>query len=153
MDLEPRLRAVPRCHPDRGPVSRQGTPQRCWEGIWGPTSDLGRQWGKLRHDELDAGSIDAILEALAVHDRFNDEARKCVGYIETNRFRMRYPEFQAAGLCTSTGVVEAGCGVAIGIRLKRSGMLWTVRGANAIIALRCAILSGRFEDFWARRAA
>jgi hypothetical protein len=31
-------------------------------------------------------------------------------------------------------------------------MHWTVAGADAIIALRCAILSGRFEDFWERRA-
>ena len=54
-----------------------------------------------------------------------------------NRERMRYPEFRAAGLCTSTGVVEAGCKVAIGTRCKRAGMHWTVAGANAIIALRC----------------
>lgn len=27
---------------------------------------------------------------------------------------MRYPEFRAAGLCVSSGVVEAGCKVAIG---------------------------------------
>jgi hypothetical protein len=27
-----------------------------------------------------------------------------------------------------------------------------VRGSNAIIALRCYKLSGRFEDFWERRA-
>ena len=31
-------------------------------------------------------------------------------------------------------------------------MHWTVAGANAIIALRCCKLSGRFEDFWERRA-
>jgi hypothetical protein len=49
-------------------------------------------------------------------------------------------------------VVEAGCKVAIGTRLKRAGMHWTLRGANAIIALRCCKLSGRFEDFWERRA-
>jgi hypothetical protein len=30
---------------------------------------------------------------------------------------------------------------------------WTVAGADAIIALRCCKLSGRFEDFWERRAA
>jgi len=30
-------------------------------------------------------------------------------------------------------------------------MHWSVRGANAIIALRSCILSGRFEDFWASR--
>ena len=55
------------------------------------------------------------------------------------------------GLCISSGVVEAGC-KQIGARLKRAGMRWTVAGANAIIALRCCILSGRFEDFWERRA-
>lgn len=59
-----------------------------------------------------------------------------------------YPAFRAAGLCTSTGVVEAGCKVAIGTRCKRVGMHWTVAGADAIIiALRCCKLSGRFEDF------
>ena len=37
----------------------------------------------------------------------------------------------------SEGVIEAGCKTVIGSRLKQSGMFWTVRGANAIIALRC----------------
>jgi len=44
-----------------------------------------------------------------IHADSCDEARKCVGYIEDNRQRMRYPEFRALGLCTSSGVVEAGC--------------------------------------------
>jgi len=29
-------------------------------------------------------------------------------------------------------------------------MFWTVRGANAIITLRCQ-LNGRFEDYWEAR--
>lgn len=120
--------------------------------IWGPTSELGEQWAAARHTELDAGNIAAILQALKVHASVCAEARKCVGYVERNRERMRYPEFEAQGLCTSTGVVESGCNVAIGHRLKRSAMHWGVRGANAIIALRCNQLSGRFEDFWERRA-
>jgi hypothetical protein len=45
-------------------------------------------------------------------------------------------------------VIEAGCKTAIGSRLKQSGMFWTVRGANAIIALRCCHFNGRFEDYW-----
>jgi hypothetical protein len=49
-------------------------------------------------------------------------------------------------------VLEAGCKVAIGTRLKRARMHWTVSAANAIIALRCAKLSGRFEDLWERRS-
>ena len=54
--------------------------------------------------------------------------------------------------CAPTGVFEAGCKVAIGTRCKRAGMHWTVAGADAIIALRCCKLSGRFEDFWERRS-
>jgi hypothetical protein len=66
---------------------------------------------------------------------------------------MRYPLFHAQGLCTSTGVVEAGCKLIVGTRLKRAGMRWTLAGADAIIALRACKLSGRFEDFWQRRSA
>ena len=38
------------------------------------------------------------------------------------------------------------CKHAVGARLKRAGMHWSVNGANAILALRCCILSGRFES-------
>ncbi|MGH7318819.1 MAG: UPF0236 family transposase-like protein, partial [Candidatus Rokuibacteriota bacterium] len=122
------------------------------KAIYGAASDLGREWSTQRHDELDAGDLDTLLQAVRTHASANDEARKCAEYVERNRERMRYPEFRAAGLCTSTGVVEAGCKVAIGTRCKRAGMHWTVVGVDAIIALRCAQLSGRFEDFWERRA-
>jgi len=122
------------------------------KSIYGAGSDLAQQWGHERHDELDAGDIDAILNALRLHSPKDDEARKCIDYVERNRERMRYPKFRAAGLCTSTGVVEAGCKVAIGTRCKRAGMHWTVAGVDAIIALRCCKLSGRFEGFWERRA-
>ena len=122
------------------------------KSIYGATSDLAREWARERHDQLDAGEIEALLLALRTHAQANEEARKCVDYIEDNRQRIRYPEFRAAGLCTSTGVVEAGCKVAVGTRCKRTGMHWTVAGVDAIIALRCCKLSGRFEDFWERRS-
>lgn len=123
------------------------------KSIHGPTSDLAREWARQRHEELDAGDIEALLRALRGHAPKDAEARKCVDYIQRNRQRMRYAEFRAAGLCTSTGVVEAGCKVAIGTRCKRAGMHWTVAGADAIIALRCCKLSSRFDNFWRRRSA
>ena len=122
------------------------------KAIWGAKSESYEHWAKTRHDELDAGNIDAVLAALAVHAGGVEEARQCTEYVTNNRERMKYAEFRAAGLCTSTGVVEAGCKVAIGTRCKRAGMHWTVSGADAIIALRCCKLSGRFEGFWERRA-
>lgn len=122
------------------------------KAIYGVANGEAKAWAKTRHDELDEGKIDDILVALQAHAPTCEDAHQCVGYVSANRERMRYPEFHAQGLCTSTGVVEAGCKVAIGTRLKRAGMHWTVAGANAIIALRCTKLSGRFEDFWERRA-
>jgi hypothetical protein len=123
------------------------------KAIWGATSAQYKPWAKARHDELDTGDIDAVLAALAPHVDAVKEAHECAEYIRTNRYRMRYAEFHAAGLCTSTGVVEAGCKTGIGTRCKRAGMHWTVNGVNAIIALRCCKLSGRFEDFWERRSS
>ena len=65
---------------------------------------------------------------------------------------MRYPEFEKQGFCTSTGVAASGRKLVVGTRLKRAGTHWTVKGANAVMALRFSTLSGRFEDFWERRS-
>ena len=111
-----------------------------------------KPWAEARCRELDDGKLQAIIHALHPYvASSSNEAIKCALYIFRNRARMRYPKFHAQGLCTSTGVLEAGCKVVIGTRLKRAGMHWTLQGANAIIALRCSKLSGRFEDFWERR--
>ena len=109
------------------------------------------QWAEARCDELDRGSFHALPGAVDARAASCEEAARCAAYFRNNRNRMRYPEFRAQGLCVGSGVVEAGCKTAIGDRLKRSGMHWSVAGANAILALRCSVLSGRFEDFWAGR--
>jgi len=125
---------------------------RTAQSIFGATSPQAKPWATARCDELDDGKLQAVVHALRLHASSSNEAIKCALYVFHNRRRMRYPKFHALGLCTSTGVLEAGCKVAIGTRLKRSGMHWTTAGANAIIALRCCKLSGRFEDFWERRS-
>jgi hypothetical protein len=111
-----------------------------------------KAWASRRHEELDSGRLPDLLRALRRHADRCDDARKCFHYVHGNRQRMRYPQFHALGLCTSSGVVEAGCKLAIATRLKRAGMHWTVAGSNAIIALRCSKLSGRFQDYWERRS-
>ncbi|MGA2118083.1 MAG: ISKra4 family transposase, partial [Bryobacteraceae bacterium] len=115
-------------------------------------SEQGKKWIQRRYEELDEGRMKSLRKALHRHAPKYEEALECADYIRNNRDRMRYPEFHQQGLCTATGVVEAGCKVVVGTRLKRAGMHWTVGGANAIIALRCSKLSGRYEDFWERRS-
>jgi hypothetical protein len=122
------------------------------KSLYGETRPEAKRWAERRYQELDEGRWKNLLAALQRHAPHSKPARDCLQYLRHNQQRLRYPEFHAQGLCTSSGVVEAGCKNVIGTRLKRAGMHWTVRGANAIIALRCCKLSGRFEDFWEQRS-
>ena len=122
------------------------------KAIYGSASEVGERWARQRREELDEGRVDEVIAALRRHADTCEAARKDAEYFSTNRERMDYPRFRAMGLCVATGVVEGGCKHIVGARLKQGGMRWTVAGANAIIALRCAVESNRFDDFWERRA-
>jgi len=106
---------------------------------------------------LDQGKIEKLVGALrsilSPNAEVPEQTRSEAAYFETNAARMRYPDFRRHHLFVGSGVIEAGCKTVIGSRLKRSGMFWTVRGANAIIALRCCHLNDRFEDYWEARQA
>ena len=88
---------------------------------------MAKAWLSRRNEELDSGRLPDLLRAIRRHADHSQDARKCFQYIHNNRLRLRYPMFQSQGFCTSSGVVEAGCKVAIGTRLKRAGMHWTRR--------------------------
>jgi hypothetical protein len=125
--------------------------------LYGPETPKAKGWSKTRIDELDAGRIEVVLAAMGrlrpTAASAQDELRKATEYFKTNAERMRYDHFRQQGLFVGSGVVEAGGKTVIGRRLKQSGMHWTLRGANAILALRCWDLSGRWEQFWEARAA
>jgi hypothetical protein len=122
-----------------------------------PNDERGRKrWLARLLDKLDQGKIEALVKTLRQFAPANEELARLLSnetdYFERNTERMRYPWFRKQGLFVGSGVIEAGCKTVIGTRLKRSGMFWTVRGANAIIALRCCRLSGKFEDYWESRS-
>lgn len=107
---------------------------------------------------LDKGRIAKLVVSLqSIPTTDGDLARRIrneADYFATNAARMNYPGFRKLHLFVGSGVIEAGCKTVIGQRLKQSGMFWTVKGANSILALRCSHLNGRFEDYWeSRRAA
>jgi hypothetical protein len=118
-----------------------------------------KAWIKVHQRRLlDKGKIEKLVSALRAIDTDNpevaDKLRTEADYFARNAERMRYPTFRRQHLFVGSGVIEAGCRTVIGSRLKQSGMFWTVRGANAILALRCCHLNGQFENYWeARRPA
>lgn len=119
--------------------------------LWGPQAQAPKPWREL----LEAGDIASLLRKTGKNlprgAAGKEAMRKALQYFESNATHMRYAEFRKKKFFVGSGVVEAGCRTVIGQRLKQSGMHWSVRGANAIIALRCCLMSGRFEDFWASR--
>jgi hypothetical protein len=104
---------------------------------------------------LDTGEIGKLVaqmeKVLPRNGPRRAAGRKQTAYFRNNAPYMRYAEFRREGLFVGSGVIEAGCKTVVGWRLKNSGMFWSVRGANAIVALRCCILSDRFEQFWESR--
>jgi hypothetical protein len=118
---------------------------------WGPEAQSPKAW----RDLLEAGDIKRLVSKAGKSLPSLAKAQKALckelKYFENNASCMCYAEYRERDFFVGSGVVEAGCRTVIGERLKQSGMRWSVRGANAIIALRCCIMSGRFEDFWAAR--
>jgi len=119
--------------------------------LWGEYKELRAHWLQGRYAELDLGNIETLTERIGIHAEHFDEARRAIPYFTQNEARMRYGAFREAGFCTSTGIVEGGCKTVVGTRFKRPGMHWSVYGANAILALRCAVLSNRLDPHLARR--
>ena len=132
--------------------------QHLWElsaKLWPSAERCRRNWTRRRENQLEGGRIASLLHALRVLSPATPETAELVrheiDYFAANAARMRYPAFRRQHLFVGSGVVEAGCKTIIGSRLKRSGMFWRVGSANAIIALRCHRLSGKFEDYWENR--
>ena len=123
-----------------------------------PLDKLERErWITTEQDNLDSGKIEELVLSLrslpAANPDLAEEILTQAEYFDKNADRMRYPKFREQHLFVGSGVIEAGCKTVIGARLKQSGMFWTVRGANAILALRCCQMNGEFEDYWESRAA
>jgi hypothetical protein len=110
-------------------------------------------WLAERLDELDAGNIEAIIEAAREYPLVGVKATdrdKALTYFETNTVRMRYAHYRNLGMFIGSGAVEAGCKAVIGQRLKLSGMRWTAPGATGILTLRCQQASNQWEEIWTR---
>jgi hypothetical protein len=122
-------------------------------GLYGQDSSAAKgQEQKWREMMLDDQIEQVIAAAHRRLDKLGSAAdpqlAKQIGYFENNQNKMKYKTYRKAGYFYGSGVVEAGCKVVIGQRLKNSGMFWTESGAQNILNLRCALLSHRWEECW-----
>lgn len=110
------------------------------------------QFKKYRHllleDENGPAKVIRALDYLHKKHPRRKKLKTELKYFRRNRHRMGYAQAKTEKLPIGSGVVEAACKTLVTQRLKRSGMRWRHRGAQAILTFRSLIQSGRFERGW-----
>lgn len=90
--------------------------------------------------------LQSIRQAMPRHQPLPEAVRIAVGYFSRNRHRMHYPHYRAQGLPIGSGAVESACKTVVQARMKQAGMRWSREGAQAMLSLRCLLLSGRWHE-------
>lgn len=111
------------------------------------------QWFNNRETALYQGHADRIAAELeqAANEQPQNAAdlRREAGYFREHQHRMNYLEMREEEYVIGSGMVEGGA-KQYQARLCGPGMRWSRRGAEALIPVRTAILSGRFNEVWAK---
>jgi hypothetical protein len=87
-----------------------------------------------------------LIESTPCKKGNEKKLENAMGYFRSNMDRMNYGAFAASGIFVGSGVIEAGCKVIVGNRMKHAGMHWSKDNAEKMIALRCAIRNDDFFD-------
>src|SRR5258705_2502221 len=101
--------------------------------------DQKEEWLAARLEDLDYGDIDGICAAARAYPLAGvkkDDLDTALGYFENNAPRMRYHWFRSRGLFVASGVQEASCKLAIGLRLSQPRMRCTVARTDALTTPR-----------------
>jgi len=96
---------------------------------------------------LRCGKVQEMLdkiEAMSCKEGKEKKLESDMGYFRSNMDRMNYGAFTASGIFVGSGVIEVGCKVIVGNRMKHAGMHWSKDHAEKMIALRCAIRNDVF---------
>lgn len=127
--------------------------------LYGEGTAKARLWRQTQLDRLWTDAIDQVIEALRFLGPHQRAAAKRTAvedlsrYLTTNRDRMRYQTFRAAGYAIGSGAVESAVRHVIQQRMKRTGMHWRAAGADAMLALRSVYRStGAWDRLWADRS-
>ena len=118
---------------------------------FGEGSTHAQRWFK-HHEELLfkglAGQVAQAITALAEQNPAQCEALlQQAGYFQNHQHRMNYLEMRADGWLIGSGMVESG-GKRFKDRFSKAGMRWSRAGAERLLPVRTAVMTGRFDERW-----
>jgi hypothetical protein len=117
----------------------EGVAARSWAQLM--RKDLCRRGGLERL----LGVVESLRGRLGLSARRRERLDRAVRYLKKRRRYLRFAEYRRLGIPLGSGVTEAGCKTVFTQRLKLSGMRWTKVGAEWVLQLRVAWLSGIWE--------
>lgn len=110
-----------------------------------------QRWLNSRETMLYQGHAERIAneleEAACEKPDVAEQLRREAGYFRQNQHRMNYLEMRENDWPIGSGMVES-AGKQFKTRFCGPGMRWSRSGAQNLLPIRCAILSGRFNDLW-----
>ena len=100
------------------------------------------------------GRVDTVIRSfrqlLATRKLRGEKRRRlqaAITYYDNNRSHMRYGDYLAAGYPIGSGVAEGACRHLVKDRMERTGMRWSLKGAQAMLNLRALYLNGDWDAF------
>jgi hypothetical protein len=133
--------------------------ERIWrmaEALFGAKSKDGYAWARRMQRLLKtpSGPYKVLHAAAALRGRRKLSKarsamyRKAYNYIRRRTKFMQYHDYKSQHLPIGSGITEAACKTIFAQRMKLSGMRWGKSGAQIILTLRCALLSGVWEPVY-----
>jgi hypothetical protein len=115
-----------------------------------PEAERMRRYRQLRQ-WLRTGQWRRVVDQLAAWGRELPEDSKYwteLSYLERHGLagRLAYVTFRRRGVPIGSGAIESAIRRVVNLRLKSNGMLWRVENAEAVLVLRAAELTGRWDE-------
>jgi hypothetical protein len=123
--------------------------------FWGESSDRAKGWALQTLVEILQGKLEQVRGDLAgmgfLEKRKREALHEIETYLKSNKDRMDYPSYLAAGYPISSAMIEGACGHVIGSRMSGSGRSWVEAGADAMARLRALYCSDQWDAFYKER--
>jgi hypothetical protein len=108
-----------------------------------------KQWAKKLTTLLRAGQFTEFEASIRDQAKAHNlpALTKQLGYFERHKGRMHYDQYEKAKLPIGSGIVESAVRRVINGRLKAPGTFWKIENVEKMLALRCALMAGRWDIF------
>lgn len=117
-------------------------------------SDEALSFVKTRVEKILNGNISRVVAGIrrmaksrSLPKNRKEQLNTDLDYLLKNKKKMMYGEYLEKGYPIASGVIEGACRHIIKDRMERTGMRWTINGAQSMLNVRCVTANDEWDDF------